>query len=331
MSNRPLVSVVIPAYNAAGFIRDALDSVLAQTYRPIEVLVADDGSTDDTAAVAASYGTPVGCLRQANKGPAGARNLALRHARGELIAFLDADDVWHPRKLEVQVPFLVARPTAGLCGSLIAGFRDAAQLDWQDAATDAVWERVPHVQIVLRNQFNTSTVMARTRAVREAGGFDEDIFGPEDWDLWRRVMQRWEAVRLNAVLVAYRVRRGSVSSNAARMLANNRKVLRKAFADNPDLPWQCRRRAVSYMHFDAALEWLDESAWRAAGELLTSLLLWPLPLGEACCRPLRRAKIAVRIALELTGTWRLLKRRARPPDGGHDGSSSEFQVAPDEP
>jgi glycosyltransferase involved in cell wall biosynthesis len=99
----PTVSVVIPAYNAEAYLREALDSVFAQTRPPDEVVVVDDGSTDRTSEVAASYGDRVRLLRQPNRGEAAARNAGVLAARGALIAFLDADDTWLPRYLESQL------------------------------------------------------------------------------------------------------------------------------------------------------------------------------------------------------------------------------------
>ncbi|MEM9365517.1 MAG: glycosyltransferase family 2 protein [Planctomycetota bacterium] len=101
--NVPTVSVVIPCYNGSPFLPATLDSVLAQTHSPMEVIVVDDGSTDDSAAIAASYGNPVRVIRQKNQGESVARNLGMDQARGDWVAFLDADDLWNPRKLQAQV------------------------------------------------------------------------------------------------------------------------------------------------------------------------------------------------------------------------------------
>src|SRR5512143_3730544 len=110
MSSEPLVSVVMPVYNGARYLRQALESALAQTYRPLEIVVVDDGSTDETPAILAEFGTRIRALRQPNSGSAAARNAALDAARGELIAFLDADDLWLPQKLAVQVEYLREHP-----------------------------------------------------------------------------------------------------------------------------------------------------------------------------------------------------------------------------
>jgi len=307
MSERALVSVIMPAYNAAAYVADAIDSALTQDYRPIEVLVADDGSTDETAAVVRRYGEPVHYLRQENRGPAGARNLALRHARGEYIAFLDADDVWHPRKLAVQIPVMERDASIGICGARMAGFRDPRDLRWEEVRGEP--ERVPidlH-SVIVKNRFSTSTVVVRRAALKDAGEFDESIYGPEDWDLWRRITQGWGAVHLRAVLGGYRERHESVSSNASRMLENNRKVLGKAFADNPCLPWHIKRKALSYLHLDATLEYLSGSAACALWHLLVSWVLWPVPMGRDCCKPLTRARLAVRLPLQMVGIWGRLK------------------------
>ena len=106
----PLVSCVVPVFNAERHLAEALDSIFAQTHRPIEVVVVDDGSTDASAAVAEGYGERVRVIRQANAGPSAARAAGIDAARGELIAFLDADDVWLPEKLALQLGHLTAHP-----------------------------------------------------------------------------------------------------------------------------------------------------------------------------------------------------------------------------
>ena len=291
MASADLVSVVIPAYNAEAFIAEAIDSALAQTYRPIEILVADDGSTDRTAEIVKAYGAPVRYLYQPNAGPAAARNLALRHAMGEYVAFLDADDLWHSDKLSVQVRFMEVHPQAGLCATKAKGLREGWSPEWDRLGTeDDGVHQIAADEFLFRNRFATPSVMARLGAVRDAGGFDESLFGGEDWDLWRRIAERREVWVIRRTLAAYRLRGASFSTNAARMLANNRKVLRKSFADNPGLPWHVRQRARSYLHLDAALEFRKERRWRALGETLLSLALWPFPFANGLVRPALRLR-----------------------------------------
>src|SRR5712664_390476 len=117
-----LISCIIPVFNGERYLREALDSILAQTHRPVEIIVADDGSSDGTAAVVASYGDHVHYLHQPNAGPAAARNLGLSAARGEFVAFLDADDLWHPEKLVHQRARFQARPELDLCVTHVQNF-----------------------------------------------------------------------------------------------------------------------------------------------------------------------------------------------------------------
>jgi len=301
MTERPLVSVVIPAYNAAKYLAESVASVLAQTYGPFEILVCDDGSTDGTAEVAKNFGPPVRYFRQENKGPAAARNLGLRNAAGKYIAFLDADDLWHPRKLELQIALMEAVPDVSLCGTSKKPFKDGTVVTWDKAPEAPRPVRIPGRTLIVNNRFNTSTVIARASAVRETGEFDEEIFGPEDWDYWRRLTREHDGMHLEFASVAYRELPGSVSSNAARMFENHLKVLRKGFAENPGLPWHTVLRALSFLHFDATLEFRKTSPWRAAGHLARSLLLWPLPLGIARVKLLMRLRTAAVLLLGILG------------------------------
>jgi glycosyltransferase involved in cell wall biosynthesis len=113
--SRSLISCIVPVFNGARYLREALESIFQQTYRPLEVIIADDGSTDGTVAVAQSYGDGITYLKQANAGPAAARNLGLSRARGEFVAFLDADDLWHVEKLDRQMARFQARSELDLC------------------------------------------------------------------------------------------------------------------------------------------------------------------------------------------------------------------------
>lgn len=112
---QPLISCIVPVYNGELYLREAIDSILAQTYRPLEIIVVDDGSTDATPDVVAGYGDRLRYIRQPNAGPGAARNHGLNLAQGEFIAFLDADDLWHPDKLARQMTRFLNRPDLDLC------------------------------------------------------------------------------------------------------------------------------------------------------------------------------------------------------------------------
>jgi len=303
VSERPLVSVVIPAYNSEAYVTDAIESALAQTYRPIEMIVADDGSVDRTAELVKSYGPRVVYLRQENRGPSAARNLALRSATGEYVAFLDSDDVWHPQKLEVQVRFMEQHRRVAICDAGLAGFRDRKELSWGALDGEVRSREIAKDAMIVKNRFCTSTVMVRVDALRAVGEFDESILRGEDWDMWRRLTHVSAGAHLDAVLAGYRERPESLSSNAGGMLAGNRKVLRKAFADNPGLPWRSKFKALSYLHLDAALEYAKDSYCSASIELVKAVAIWPFPMGRAHVEPLTRAKLAAGLVLRLAGLW----------------------------
>ncbi len=122
MTTEPLVSCIVPVYNGERYLGETLDSIFGQTYRPLEVIVADDGSTDGSTAAAASYGPRVRFASHAHAGLPATRNLGLSIAQGELIAFLDADDLWHPEKLERQAARFRARPELDLCVTHVRNF-----------------------------------------------------------------------------------------------------------------------------------------------------------------------------------------------------------------
>lgn len=168
-----LVSCIIPVFNGARFLRDAIESVLLQTFAPVEILVADDGSTDDTPAVAASFGSRIVHLRQANAGPSAARNLGLAHAAGSFVAFLDADDLWHPEKLRKQMARFAQRPELDLCFAHVENFwmregRDAPARTTHSSGADSVPGYV------------SGTLLARRRAFDTVGHFDARLLHGSD-------------------------------------------------------------------------------------------------------------------------------------------------------
>ena len=192
------VSVVIPAYNAARFVRQAIDSVLHQTHAPLEVLVVDDGSQDDTPEIVESYADgAVRLIRQPNQGPSAARNTGIAAARGTLIAFLDADDSWLPDKLARQVALLAAHPSAAFCitderlvGEDGTVFQESylAEALFRDGKPDgpALVDK-PLTRLMAGTFVGTSTVCARTECVRAAGIFDVQLRLVEDRDMWIRL------------------------------------------------------------------------------------------------------------------------------------------------
>lgn len=197
---RPHISVVIPAYNSAAFLPLALASVRAQERSDVEIVVVDDGSTDETpAALAALAGDDLRILQQANAGPAAARNRGIRESRGEWIAFLDADCYWLPGKLAAQLA--VAGEETGIVytGSLLVDEQGRTM-----ATRPAIVRERLIEGLIWGNLISTSSVMARRAALLEGGGFDETLRIGEDWDLWLRLTARYEVRCVPAPLMAER-------------------------------------------------------------------------------------------------------------------------------
>src|SRR3954447_1295253 len=184
----PLVSVVIPVFDGEAYLAAAIESALAQTYEPVEVIVVDDGSTDGSAAVAARY--DVRMLRQPNRGVSAAYNAGVEAARGELIAFLDADDLWPADRLAIQVRHLLARPELGFVMAHAIQFMEpgAEHPDWltEDwlagvGATAAAGPGSPRGDVTAPSTCS-GTVLARTAVFRQVGRFDENLDMGEDLD-----------------------------------------------------------------------------------------------------------------------------------------------------
>jgi glycosyltransferase involved in cell wall biosynthesis len=179
----PTVSVIIPCYNGAKYLRQAVESVLAQTHPPLEVIVVDDGSTDDSAEIAASFGPPVRVIRQANQGESVARNRGIAEARGDYLHFLDADDLMHPEAFERMLAAIAGRANA----VALVGF---AMFTVDPTAPYAV--SVPKGEAFFPTLFRDNLAaihawLTPAHLVRQAGGFCEGLHYSEDWDLWNQV------------------------------------------------------------------------------------------------------------------------------------------------
>lgn len=229
----PRVSVIIPAYNCEADLPEALRSVEAQTRSDWEVVVGDDGSTDGTASVAEGFGARIRVVRsERNFGPAHARNIAIEAARGELLAFLDADDRWLPEYLTEQVA-LFDRAASGKGGVAVVAC-DAIVVGVDGSAEGTYRDRVPFpepltlAKLLVANPIFISALTPRA-VVEEAGAFSTECFGTEDHDLWIRILELGYRVVPNPKpLAVYRVGGGSVSADLASMARNTQVVYRRA-------------------------------------------------------------------------------------------------------
>ncbi len=263
----PIVSVIIPTFNTEQYIAEAIESVLNQSYQDYEVIVVDDGSTDDTPSVLDAYLDRIRYFYKQNGGPASARNLGIRHAQGEYIAFLDADDLWFPHKLETQLKVFEDSPGIGLVHSSRIYFDDrnreperirarAEQYNSEDA--------FPY--LFLRNFIGNSTVIVRKTCFEEVGLFDEspEFLGTEDYDMWLRISYRYPIGYVSTPLSKYRVREGQLSKNIEKACLNERNVIEKAIRIFPDIE---RKISISVADRFARLTCEYGCDYLAVGEL----------------------------------------------------------------
>jgi glycosyltransferase involved in cell wall biosynthesis len=266
----PSISVVIPAYNASQTICVALDSVCKQTLLPVEIIVVDDVSSDDTCAIVQQYidsvattcGIRITLLQQTtNSGPASARNAGIAASSSEWIAFLDGDDQWLQHKLEVQLLVLQANPTVSLICS------PTLPLDGDHAPKcSTVQSRVPLDRsratlltlenFIYTNPVATSTVLVKREALQKTGGFDEQFRGPEDYDLWLRIVASHEVMKTTEPLSLYRHVPGSLSMDDRTFLPQVLAVLKKAFAPGGALEPYAGQRRRAYAEKYSSASWM---------------------------------------------------------------------------
>jgi glycosyltransferase involved in cell wall biosynthesis len=218
----PRVSVIIPSYNCARYLGRAIDSANAQTYKDYEILVVDDGSTDDTKDVAMQYGRKLTYLYQQNRGVSAARNHAISKASGELLAYLDADDMWYPEKLERQVAFLDAHQECGMVHgemSVINEQDEILHLRFYEETKRDVPQGYCVPKLLMRCHIQTLTVVERRSSFDRVGVFDDRLPIVQDYLHWIMIAAEGQAVGyLAEPLGKYRWRTGSLIGNYPRLL-----------------------------------------------------------------------------------------------------------------
>jgi len=273
--NNPLVSVIIPAYNAEKYIAEAIDSVLAQTYPAYEIIVVDDGSTDRTKEIVETQGhkdtgthVEIRYMYQENRGPAAARNAGIKIAKGEYMTFLDADDIWLKNKLEIQVKEMA--DGIGLAG--------VGSCDGNIEHT----KNISYKELLIKNRFYNSGVMVKKECLDKVGLFDErpEFKAVEDWDMWIRISKYYKTRYINSPLVKVRVTQDSISSakNAEKMLHNELSVLKKNFSENSmNVGWLLKLKSYSYRYYVTAIAYREvKQPIEARKHVLRAISLYPL-------------------------------------------------------
>jgi glycosyltransferase involved in cell wall biosynthesis len=218
----PLVSVIVPLFNCARFVREALESVLRQNVSDLEIIAVDDGSSDDTVRVLEQMAAPVRLLRQRNLGPAAARNRAIRESRGRYLAFLDADDVWLPGKLQAQLDYMQSPGACPIVFTQFSYWRPDDADDYRPAeqvANDACasldprpWTGWLYPEILLRTPIHIIATLIRREVYDAVGGFDESLRGGSDYDFWLKSTPRFRAHRIPGCYALYRLHGAGITT-----------------------------------------------------------------------------------------------------------------------
>jgi len=301
-SESSLVSVVIPCYNHAHFLAEAIDSVMAQTWRDFEIIVVDDGSTDNTFQVASQYGS-VRYVHQQNQGLSASRNTGLRHSKGDYLVFLDADDRLLPSALETGLHYLKTyQKCAFVAGRCQFVARDGTPLsDSSPASADANKAAYP---ALLRDTFiwNPASVMYRRRVFESLSPFNVSLNAAEDWDLYLRIAREHPIYSYDSVIVEYRQHAANMSRNAALMLEATYTVLhsqRRYIKSHPEYKMAYQQgiqvvlNAYGSLLVDEVIEQVKNRCWKqAATGVLTLLRYYPYGLWQCVYRGVRKTAIA---------------------------------------
>jgi glycosyltransferase involved in cell wall biosynthesis len=254
----PLVSVIIPTYNNGQYIQTAVDSVLAQTVSDYEILVIDDGSTDDTRLRLEEYAGKIEYRYQSNQERSAARNHGIRLARGRYIAFLDSDDWWLPHKLERQIAHAEAHPDLGLVYSwvnVVGETGEKLRVSGTGRPSSEAAGADLFRWLLLGNSVPTLSVMVRRESLEAVGGFDESLTYIEDWDLWIRIASKYPVGHIAEPLACHRVYHLYLPAVFARHHLQERQlyVIEQAIGARPDIEAEARAQALLRARWRSAL------------------------------------------------------------------------------
>jgi glycosyltransferase involved in cell wall biosynthesis len=257
----PLVSVIIPAFNAEAYIRRTIDSVLGQTYKRIEILVVDDGSTDRTAEIVKSIAEKdlrISLFQQQNAGVADTRNLAIQEAKGEYIANIDADDIWYPENIEKQMKqMLIAGPTVGVvyAWSVVIDENDLLTGEFLSSHIEGeVYRELVYKYFV----GNASASLIRRACFDKVGAYNTEFKnlnaqGCEDWDLHLRIAESYQFRVVPRFLIQYRQKAGSMSADFQPMARSHALILKDVSRRHPEIHPRIYRWSFSSFHMRLAV------------------------------------------------------------------------------
>lgn len=288
--SQPLVSVVIPNYNYGRFLSETIDSVLTQTYPNMEIIVVDDGSTDDSLEILAAYKEKgITVIQQTNRGVGAARNIGAAKSKGEFIAFLDADDIWLPTKIERQLKIFT-----GEIGLVTCGMREFDSSSNETLAYLMSKKTDWNVQEILLLDYpvvSGSAIVVRRSTFEASGGFDErkEMHPSEDWEFFYRMARLAKVVFLPEILVSYRNHGNNGHLNVPRYERSMLIAYDKIFKDTDESTLKLRRKCYGNLYKMLAGSYLHAGQY---GEFLKktgkSLIFTPENLPYFASFPIRR-------------------------------------------
>jgi glycosyltransferase involved in cell wall biosynthesis len=288
----PLISVIIPNYNYARFLPEAIDSVLAQTYPNVEIIVVDDGSTDNSEEVLRGYGEKLRWFRQSNKGVSAARNYGIEQSRGELLAFMDADDMWHPEKLERQAR-LFENPAIGMvyCGLQYISAEGEPLGQNLSGLSGQVLKEIALLQPPGVPASGSAALISRA-CYEKVGPFDTRLSTSADWDMWRRIACHYELALVPEPLVLYRLHGSAMHRNVALFERDMLHAFSSMFEDPAAAPVHpLKRHCYGNLYLMFSGSYLYAGNWgKSVKYALRGIYTWPPRLVYLLSFPYRRMR-----------------------------------------
>ncbi len=327
----PIVSVIIPTYNRAEMLTKSIDSVLVQDFDGFEVIVSDDGSSDNTLEVLSQYGDKIVVVSRPNAGCAAARNRAAQVARGELIAFHDSDDLMLPGRLSAQVEFMQAHPAvAAATGNvIIQGQEDRNYLEHgygiDFGGQPWVIFSQPFPRLLYYNFMANPASMIKRNCFLEVGGIDESLRISSDWEFWLRVARRWPLACLNVPCTWLGKHEGNITASTMAEVGCNIRVMDRALRWGEPLDQQARRKILNRL-FGLVRSYLlhnltgpAEPLWRTQARRCAEHLPWPRRLLVGLITVLPRAVSGPPLSLMVKTRVALRGRSGGTASGQGDG------------
>ncbi len=294
----PLVSVIIPAYNAEKIIHETIESVLNQTFTDFELIIVNDGSTDNTLEVISQIDdSRLKIFSYPNGGVSASRNRGVSHAVGKYISFIDADDLWTSDKLKAQLEAIQKEPQASVAYSWTDFIDQEGKFIDRDERVTYSGDVYP--QMLVRDFLSSaSNVMIRRRAFIESGRFDESLAGAADWDLFLRLAARYHFVMVPQVGILYRIAdRNSMSSDLQKQEEDCLKVIERAFTQAPESLQHLKQKSLASLYEYLSFKAIEGLFTKDRG-LLAALYYWRAIQADSSLLK-QRIGVNLRVALKI--------------------------------